>query len=68
MEERFQRDFSHVRVHSGDAAACSARALGRRRDEDGYGMVLADPLPPELADLARLGAAGCPERAIAVSD
>ena len=28
------------------------------RDEDGYGMVLADPLPPELADLARLGAAG----------
>ena len=38
------------------------------RDEDGHGTVLVDPLPPELADLARLGAAGCAERAIAVDD
>jgi hypothetical protein len=47
----------------------SERSLWSTLILDGLGLMgLADPLPPELADLARLGAAGCPERAIAVSD
>jgi ferredoxin len=46
----------------------TAPTLFGLRDEDGHAAVLADPVPPEFAELARRSAAGCPERAIIVAD
>jgi len=37
-------------------------------DDDGYGTVVADPVPARLEDLARRIVAACPEKAIAVTD
>ena len=37
-------------------------------DEYGHGSLLADEVPPGLADQARLAAANCPERAITVEE
>jgi Domain of unknown function (DUF4157) len=45
MEERFQRDFSHVRVHSGDAAARSARGLGAAAYTVGAQIVVGESFP-----------------------
>ena len=45
MEERFQQDFSHVRVHSGDAAAGSARALGAAAYTVGSQIVVSESFP-----------------------
>ncbi len=35
-------------------------------DDDGFGSVLADPVPPAEEDRARLAARNCPEDAVAV--
>ena len=45
MKERFQRDFSHVRVHSGDAAGRSARALGAAAYTVGSQIVVGESFP-----------------------
>jgi len=45
MEERFQRDFSLVRVHSGDAAARSAWALGAAAYTVGSQIVVGESFP-----------------------
>jgi ferredoxin len=37
-------------------------------DDDSRGYVLLDPVPDELADLARRMVGGCPERAISMID
>jgi hypothetical protein len=44
-EERFQRDFSLVQVHSGDAAARSARALGAAAYTVGSQIVVGKSFP-----------------------
>jgi ferredoxin len=37
-------------------------------DEEGFGVPLEDTIPTDLVDEARRAAAGCPERAITVTD
>ena len=37
-------------------------------DEEGFGQVVADPVPPGEEEAARLAVANCPERAILVED
>ena len=37
-------------------------------DDDGYGLVVADEVPPDLHDAARKGAGNCPEDAITITD
>jgi len=49
MEERFQQDFSRVRVHSGDAAASSARALGAAAYTVGSQIVVGESFPGEAS-------------------
>lgn len=37
-------------------------------DDDGYGFVVDEEVPPGLADAARRGANNCPEDAITITD
>jgi ferredoxin len=37
-------------------------------DDDGYGLVVAEEVPPTLQEQARLGAGNCPEDAITITD
>ncbi len=37
-------------------------------DERGHSVVVADPVPAHLADVARAAVANCPERAISIED
>lgn len=46
----------------------SAPELFHLREEDGQAYVKSEEVPPGLEEAARLGAASCPERAIAVWD
>ena len=60
---RVQVDRSRCQGH----ARCWAEAPDLYRlDDDGYSAVDDFDVPPELEDVARRGAAACPERAIAI--
>jgi hypothetical protein len=54
MEPRFQRDFSHVRVHTDAAAAASARAIGTEAYTLGSHLVLSKPLEMQAASSRHL--------------
>ena len=37
-------------------------------DDEGYGTVLSEEVPPGLEEQARIGALNCPERAITITE
>lgn len=49
---------------------CNAVApdIFQLRDEDGHAFVVSEAVPPELEELARRAALGCPEQAIEIDD